>query len=177
MRSPGVLVVAVALAAGGAFALFSLDTTPPPLSTGQRASAFDLPTLAGDQRVRLQDLEGQVVLLNFWATWCKPCEDEMPSMERLHKQFQGQPFRLLAVSVDAAPAEVKAFQERLGLTLPILFDPDKRVAAAYQAFRFPETILIDAQGNVAGHFVGPRDWDSQTYVEKIRLLLAGAKSG
>jgi peroxiredoxin len=173
----GVLLVALFLALGAVFALMSRDTTPPPIGEGQSAAGFELPSLADGVPVRLADLRGKVVLVSFWATWCKPCEDEMPSMERLHRQFQDQPFSLLAVSVDTGPDEVKAFRDRLGLTFPILLDPDKKVANAYQAFRFPETVLIDAKGNIAGHFIGPRDWDSPTYTAKIQTLVDQAKGG
>jgi cytochrome c biogenesis protein CcmG/thiol:disulfide interchange protein DsbE len=175
--SAGVALVGVVVLAGALFAFLSRDTTPPPLAAGQAASDFTLPPLEGGAPVTLSSLRGKVVLLNFWATWCKPCEEEMPSMERLHRQLEGQPFALLAVSVDADSAEVKAFRERLGLSLPILLDPEKKVSTAYQAFRFPETVVIDAKGVVAGHFIGPRDWDSPTYVERLQALIDQAKGG
>ncbi len=178
MRSPiGILLVTVFIAAGVAFVLLSGDATPPPLGAGQAAAPFDLPALGDGPRVRLADLRGKVVLVNFWATWCKPCEEEMPSMERLHRRLAGEPFALLAVSVDDDAEPVKAFRDRLGLTLPILLDPQKKAAAAYQAFRFPETVLIDANGEVAGRFIGPRDWDSPTYRENIEALVRSARGG
>jgi peroxiredoxin len=173
--SLGMVLVAVFLAVGAAFVLVSRDATPPPLAAGQAAAEFALPRLGEDSLVRLSELRGKVVLLSFWATWCKPCEEEMPSMERLHRRLEGQPFALLAVSVDADAAEVTGFRDRLGLTLPILLDPEKKTAGAYQAFRFPETVLIDAKGEIAGRFVGPRDWDSTTYVEKIQSLIPRAQ--
>lgn len=175
--SAAALAVAAFVAVAAAFLVVSRESQPPPIGQGQTAAAFDLPSLGGGPRVRLADLRGKVVLLNFWATWCKPCEDEMPSMERLARQLAGQPFALLAVSVDATEAEVTAFRDRLGLTLPILFDPEKKVASAYQAFRFPETVLIDTQGNVAGRFIGPREWDAPVYVEKIQELIRSAQGG
>jgi peroxiredoxin len=175
--SGGLVLLAVALGAGLLFVLLSRDATPPPIGPGQSAPGFELPVLGADAPVRLSDLRGRVVLVNFWATWCKPCEDEMPSMERLHRQLEGQPFSLVAVSVDDNVEEVQAFRDRLQLTLPILLDPQKRVSAAYQAFRFPETVLIDADGAIAGRFIGPRDWDSPTYVESIRALIEQAQKG
>ncbi len=177
MRSSGVLIVAVFLVIGGIFAIASRDATPPPISEGQAAPGFTLARLGSDAPVRLSDYRGRVVLLNFWATWCKPCKDEMPSMERLHQRLQGQPFELLAVSVDESPVEVEAFVKRLGLTIPILLDPEKTAAGAYQAFRFPETVLIDARGEIAGRFIGPREWDAEVYVERIRRLAAEGSGG
>ncbi|MCC6641693.1 MAG: TlpA family protein disulfide reductase [Deltaproteobacteria bacterium] len=175
--SVGVVLVAVFVAVGAAFVLLSGDTTPPPLGVGQQAAPFELATLEGGAPVRLSDLRGRVVLLNFWATWCKPCEDEMPSMEGLHRRLAGEPFTLLAVSVDDDAEQVKAFRDRLGLTMPILLDPQKKTAGAYQAFRFPETVLIDAKGEIAGRFIGPRDWDSPTYRETIEALVRGTRGG
>jgi thiol-disulfide isomerase/thioredoxin len=116
-----------------------------------------------------------VVLINFWATWCKPCEDEMPAMQRLYTALrggEGERFELLAISVDEADAEVRAFRERLALTFPILLDPEKRSANAYHTFRFPESWLIDRSGVVVARYVGPREWDDPLYVERIRRLMA-----
>ncbi len=175
--SAATLGLAAFVAVTAVVLLVSRETQPPPLGEGQTAAAFDLPTLGGGPRVRLADLRGKVVLLNFWATWCKPCEEEMPSMERLVQRLAAQPFVLLAVSVDGEEAEVKAFRERVGVTLPILLDPEKKVASTYQAFRFPETVLIDASGEIAGRFIGPREWDSPVYVEKIQELIDAAKGG
>lgn len=178
MRSSvGILLVAVFLAVGAAFVLLSGESPAPPLGAGQPAAPFELPSLDDGPAVRLSDLRGKVVLVNFWATWCKPCEDEMPSMERLHRRLSGEPFALLAVSVDDDSEPVRAFRDRLGLTLPILLDPQKKVAAAYQAFRYPETVLIDASGQIEGRFIGPRDWDSPTYREKIEGLVRRARGG
>jgi thiol-disulfide isomerase/thioredoxin len=116
------------------------------------------------------------VLVNFWATWCKPCELEMPSMERLHRTLAGQPFTLLAISVDTDAAAVRAFRDRFGLTFPILYAPDgsatKQVAERYDTFRYPESFLIGRDGRVAARFVGPREWDAEGYVERIRRLIA-----
>jgi peroxiredoxin len=111
------------------------------------------------------------VLLNFWATWCKPCEDEMPAMQRLHARLAGPDFALLAVSVDQDEQEVRAFRDRLALDFPILRDPAQRVAGAYQTFRFPESWLLDREGTVVARYIGPREWDEPAYVERIRRLI------
>jgi peroxiredoxin len=113
------------------------------------------------------------VLINFWATWCKPCEAEMPAMQRLYQRLQPQGFELLAVSVDDGDAEVAAFRDRLGLTFPILRDPGRSVATRYQSLRFPESWLIGPDGVVAARFIGPREWDAPEYERSVRALLAG----
>jgi peroxiredoxin len=169
-------LLALALAAG-AVVLLTVGRSPSrPLEAGVRAPAFRLPSLAGEE-VSLEELRGRAVLLNFWATWCKPCEDEMPAMERLHRQLGSDGLALLAISVDTSPEDVEAFRGRLGLSFPILLDPQRRVADAYQAFRFPETWLIDREGILVARFIGPKDWDAPAYVDRIRSLLGAGGAG
>jgi peroxiredoxin len=161
----------VALLLGGlAWAVLGSERPALPVGEGHPAPDFALPALDGGE-VALGAFRGRVVLVNFWATWCKPCEDEMPAMQRLYTELGGAGFELLAVSVDAGDSEVRAFRDRLGLRFPILLDPDKRAAGAYHTFRFPESWLIDAEGVVVARYVGPREWDDPVYVERIRKLL------
>ena len=119
----------------------------------------------------LSALRGHVVLLNFWATWCAPCEHEMPAMQRLHERLAADGFELLAVSVDTTDAEVRAFRDRLGLSFPILLDPERKASTLYQTFRYPESLLIDRNGVVVERYVGPREWDEPLYMERIQELL------
>lgn len=167
--------VAAVLALGALWALWSADSVPPPLEAGRPAPDFVLPRLGGGEPLELASLRGQVVLLNFWATWCKPCEDEMPAMERLYQSLRGQGFELVAVSVDTGDSEVEAFRQRLGLSFPILRDPDREVANRYQSPRFPESWLVGRDGVLVARFIGPRDWDAPEYAGRIRELLAGAR--
>jgi peroxiredoxin len=147
------------------------DTTRDPIEPGHPAPAFSLPVLGGDASLSLESLRGKIVLLNFWATWCKPCEDEMPAMERLYRALGSQGFELIAISVDEDPRLVEEFTTRMGLTFPILFDPEKRVSDAYQSYRFPESYLIDREGVLVTRYIGPRDWDAPAYLDRIRRLL------
>jgi len=163
--------VAAAVAAAAFFALFSAPRIPPPLGRGSSAPDFELPRLSGGAPIALSALRGEVVLVNFWATWCKPCEDEMPAMQRLYGALHGEGFQLLAVSVDDEPGVVVEFNNRLALTFPILMDTDKRVAQVYQTYRFPESFLVGRDGRVVERYVGPREWDAAVYVERIRRLL------
>ena len=174
---PGAWAVAALLAAGAAWALWSAEPVPPLLEAGSPAPEFSLPPLGGGAPLGLGELRGRVVLVNFWATWCKPCEDEMPAMERLYRALGRDGFELLAISVDAGDAEVEAFRERLELSFPILRDPDRRVATRYQSLRFPETFLIGPDGVVAARFIGPREWDAPEYEARIRALLGAAAGG
>jgi len=170
----GVLVALAVFAA-----VFFGERGEDPVGRGRTAPDFVLPALSGTASVSLRDLRGKVVLLNFWATWCKPCLDEMPAMERLYTTLkgEGEPFELLAISVDEDRAEVEQFRERLKLSFPILLDPKKRTARTYQTYKFPETLLLDAEGIVVARFIGPRDWDVPAYRERIRKLWAADEEG
>jgi peroxiredoxin len=133
------------------------------------APDFTLQDLNG-QPVRLRELRGKVVLLNFWATWCAPCLHEMPSMERLFQTFQHTAFVLLAISMDRQGAEVaRPFVDNLRLTFPVLLDPASEVARQYGVRGLPTTYLIGADGRLLGAVVGARDW----YRTEAKALIAG----
>jgi peroxiredoxin len=166
-------LLALVLAACAVLLLVWGDSPSQPLEPGVAAPAFRLPGLGGGE-FGLEELRGRAVFLNFWATWCRPCEDEMPAMERLHRRLSAEGLAMLAVSVDTGTQEVEAFRDRLGLSFPILLDPQRRVAQTYQAFRFPETWLIDREGVLVARFIGPKDWDSPEYIDRIRGLLGGS---
>jgi peroxiredoxin len=172
----GTWLVAAVVLAGLVWTVLGTERRTAPVGEGHPAPDFVLPALDGPE-VGLQALRGRVVLVNFWATWCKPCEDEMPAMQRLYTALgAGDRFELLAVSVDEADDEVRAFRDRLGLTFPILLDPGKRAANAYHTFRFPESWLVGPDGVVVARYVGPREWDDPLYVDRIRRLMDGAPS-
>jgi peroxiredoxin len=164
--------LAVAVAALVFAALLLSEPEADPIRPGQPAPGFELPLLDGGS-VSLVSLRGRVVLLNFWATWCAPCEAEMPAMQRLHAALAGKDFALVAVSLDTGRDEVEKFRQRLGLTFPIALDPAKDVSTAYQTYRYPESYLIDRDGKILSRYVGPRDWDSAVYLDRIRRVIAG----
>ncbi|HKK52564.1 MAG TPA: TlpA disulfide reductase family protein, partial [Myxococcota bacterium] len=122
-------------------------------------------------RLSLADLRGRVVLVNFWATWCEPCESEMPAMDRLHAALPSDEFELVAVSIDEDPEDVAAFQAKMELSFPILLDPSGRVYEAYQTMGVPESLLIDRDGRIVERYVGPRVWDAREYEDRIRALI------
>jgi peroxiredoxin len=153
------------------YLVFSGSSTSPPVGRGSAAPDFSLPSLDSDRPIVLSELRGRVVLVNFWATWCQPCENEMPAMERLYQRLRPAGFELLAISVGEDPSVVRSFRDRLGVTFPILLDSDKRVATAWQTFAFPESLLVDRDGTVLERYVGPREWDATAYVARIERLL------
>jgi len=177
-RRLGPWLIALAVGAAAAFAILWSPAAPPPVGHGSLAPDFTLEKLAGGPPVTLSDLRGRVVLVNFWATWCKPCEDEMPAMERLYRALRAEGFELLAISVDRDRDAILGFRERMGLSFPILLDPEQRVARAYLTFRFPESLLIARDGVVSERYIGAKEWDAEAYVARIRRLLqTGLPSG
>lgn len=177
MSRPLALGLAVAVGVAVFAALLLSEAPPDPIRPGQPAPGFDLPLLTGDASISLESLRGRVVLLNFWATWCAPCEAEMPAMQRLHAALAGPDFELVAISVDTGREEVEKFRERLALSFPIALDPEKRISVQYQSYRYPESYLIDRDGRILSRYIGPRDWDSPAYVDRIRRVIAGGGAG
>jgi len=172
----GTWVIAAVVIGAVGFALWTGSSVSDPVGRGSTAPAFSLSALPGPGEVSLASLRGQVVLLNLWATWCEPCEREMPAMQRLYERLEPAGLHLVAVSVDDDKDAVQRFRERFHLTFQILWDPDKRVSDAYQTYRYPETLLIGRDGVVVERYIGPRDWDSPLYEARIRRLLEGRDS-
>jgi thiol-disulfide isomerase/thioredoxin len=139
----------------------------PPLVTA--ATLFDLQGLDG-QTVQLKDLAGKVVVVNFWATWCGPCKDEMPALERLREQLDPARVVLLTITTDLQREGIKHFLANLNVRVPVLFDEDQEVSRAYMVRALPTTVIIDRQGAVVGRAVGPRDWDAPAAVELMQQL-------
>ena len=120
----------------------------------------------------LSDYRGQVVLVNFWATWCPPCRAEMPSMERLRQKMAGRPLVILGVNSGETSDEVNAFLPSVKITFPILLDPDSVNTRRWKVFAMPTSFLVDAEGRVRYSLAGAVEWDSNEAVERIEMLLA-----
>jgi peroxiredoxin len=134
---------------------------------GDAAPDFTLPNLKG-RSVRLSDHRGKVVFLNFWATWCKPCIVEMPSMQALYQRFERRDFEILAVSVDLEGAgPVKKFIATHGLTFPVLLDPNKDIYRLYRLTGVPETFIIDRNGKILLKIIGPREWMKKQWLDYL----------
>ena len=129
-----------------------------PLQEGKPAPDFTFSDLDGRQ-VSLSDFRGKVVLVNIWATWCPPCRDEMPSMQKLYERFKGEHFEILAVSIDADGREAVApFMQQMNLTFPALLDPEEKIRSLYAITGVPESFIIDRNGILVQKVIGPRDW-------------------
>ncbi|MGD8836806.1 MAG: TlpA disulfide reductase family protein [Desulfobacteraceae bacterium] len=137
---------------------------------GNPAPNFELPLLNGEV-VQLNDYRGKVVFLNIWATWCGPCREEMPSMEKLYQQLKGQAFEILAVSVDSqGDGAVAPFVKQHNLTFPVLLDREGRTGSLYSTTGVPETFIIDKDGIIISKIVGYRNWSAPKVVEALKVL-------
>lgn len=123
------------------------------------AEDFTLPTHGGG-RIRLAEQRGKVVMINFWATWCPPCLEEMPAMERLYLQQKDAGFVLIAVSVDADPKKIAPFVAQHRLTFPIGLDPRMEMANSYGVRALPSSFIVGRDGRLAALAIGPRAWDN-----------------
>lgn len=147
---------------------------------GARAPDFSFPSLTRGE-VGLSDYEDHVVLVNVWATWCEPCREEMPSLQRLHDALEGEDFEVLAVSIDAARGvrdetgyvggDLAAFANEYGLTFPILHDPSGSMRGLYQVTAVPETFIVGKDGLIWKKVASATEWDLPVNQELVRRLL------
>lgn len=170
------IIIVLAIVGVTAFIIFGQRQKFEPVVAGSDSIDFTLPDLSGNSK-SLKDFRGKVVFLNFWATWCKPCEEEMPSMQALYQAFAGQPFEIVAVSIDKdGPEAVKAYAAKYGLTFTILHDRKGSVKETYKTTGVPETFIIDQNGVIAEKVWGPRDWsEPSSYAMIVDLLKNGPK--
>lgn len=133
--------------------------------------ALELEDLAGTTR-RLEDYRGRVVLLNFWATWCEPCRDEMPTMRRLQERMAGRPFTVLTVNYGEAAARIEPFLRSVGVEFPVLLDRRQQAARAWRIRILPASFLLGPDGQVRYHVIGEIDWTGEEAVAAVDRLLA-----
>ncbi|KKB37928.1 thiol-disulfide oxidoreductase ResA [Bacillus thermotolerans] len=150
MRS--VILAVLALAVGYTFYSNLTKEARGNLQEGDQAPDFVLTDLSGEKH-QLSDYEGKGVFLNFWGTWCEPCKEEMPHMEKLSKEYEGQ-VEVLAVNVGDSELQTKKFAEQYGLTFPIAIDSSKEVQKAYGVNPLPATFMISPEGKVEKVVIG-----------------------
>ncbi len=119
----------------------------------------------------LADLRGKVVFLNFWATWCPPCREELPSMNALNLSLDPEKFQMLTVLENDDPLMAERLLDKMGIRLPILIDPGETTARAYGLTGVPESFIIDPQGIVRNKMIGARAWDSPVAKQMIEDLM------
>jgi peroxiredoxin len=151
----------------GYLALFIAACGEGPVAVvGNPAPRLDTVDMKGDVW-SLSKHKGQVVFVNFWATWCAPCREEMPSMQKLYDKLPKDKFKMVALYNRDKPELVKNFINKLGLTIPILSDESNIIGARYGITGLPETFIIDKQGVIREKVIGPAQWDSPENIEML----------
>ena len=138
---------------------------------GSPAPDFELQDTNG-KTWKLSDLKGQVIFINFWATWCPPCREEMPSMQELYEAMPSDSFKMLTILSNDDPTLAVNFIAKVGATFPILLDPLSKTSSAYGLTGVPETYVVDKQGILRQKYLGPRNWSSD---EAKQLIMAYIK--
>jgi cytochrome c biogenesis protein CcmG/thiol:disulfide interchange protein DsbE len=167
-KVPGILALMVAAAILYLFAAPSYRQGEPSLA-GRRAKDFALQYEG--RPARLADLRGKVIVLDFWASWCPPCLEEVQSMNRLHQDIAAKGGIVLGVSIDEDEEAYKKFLQDNHVVFPTFRDPTKKIEDSYGTVMIPETYLIDRQGRLARKIVGAQDWQSPQVMASIDVLL------
>lgn len=161
----------MARALGGGLALIlSVSASAAVIAPGAAAPAFQLRS-SGNTDLSLSDLKGQVVLINFWASWCGPCRQEMPVLEQLYKKYKAAGFTLLGVNVEPKSADAVGFLKSTPVSFPILFDPDSKVSKLYEVSGMPSTVILDRSGKVRYVHHGYKPGEESEYLDQIRSLV------
>lgn len=144
-----------------------------PVAVGSAAPDFRAKVLGKDEYKTLADYKGQVVVLNVWATWCPPCQAEMPSLQRLYSEYGPKGLKLIAVSIDDYVSEdsISAFAKNFGITFEVLHDPTHEIERIYQTTGYPETFVIGREGTIRKKWISAADWSSQGNRALVAQLL------
>lgn len=144
----------------------------PALAGGVEGPAPDF-TLksAGGNNLRLSDLRGNVVLINFWASWCGPCRQEMPLLDEIYTQYKPLGFTILGVNVEEDSAAARTMLEKIPVSFPVLFDNNSKVSKLYNVVAMPSTVIVDRDGNMRYMHLGYQPGYEQTYLDQVRELV------
>lgn len=158
---------------GAMFALMGglLSSSAEALDAGAKAPEIALKDLSG-KTVDLKSLAGKVVILDFWATWCAPCREEMPELQNFYKKYNAKGLEIVGISVDKGPEGIKEFVAKLKVTFPIVHDAGHKVADKYAPPRMPSSYIIDRKGVVRYVHGGYRAGDAAQFEKEIQELLA-----
>jgi peroxiredoxin len=165
-----ILSAAALVCVAGLLLYFASPTTRQGAPNAIGKEARDFRFEHNGRAMRLADLRGQVVVLNFWATWCPPCVREMPALERLHGKMGQQGVVVLGVSVDSDKDAYEKFLRDQNITFMNFNDPARRISESYGTFMYPETYIIAPDGTLARKIIGEQEWDSAEWVSYFRSL-------
>lgn len=155
---------------GALFTAFTATTLASSGLTGQQAPDFALKSSTGEN-LRLSEYRGDVVMINFWATWCGPCRQEMPLLDDLYARYERVGFTLLGVNIDDDSRRAMQMIDELGVNFPVLFDASKNVSKLYDVQAMPVTVLVDREGTVRHIHHGYKPGYEDKYLTEIRSLL------
>lgn len=162
------LVAGAILALGLVYSAASLGKGP--AMDPSPAPDFTLKSLSGEN-VRLSELRGQVVMINFWASWCGPCRQEMPLLEALYQRYNALGFELLGVNVEQDVDDAKRWLADTKVSFPVLLDPSNELTRKYDVRAMPSTVLVDRDGNMRHLHKGYKPGDENTYQDLVRALI------
>lgn len=157
-----------------AVVLLGLSTSSWSKELSGKAYDFTLKSNQG-KNVRLSDLRGQVVMLNFWASWCGPCRQEMPLLDKMYQRYSSAGFSLLGVNVEADPKDADKFLKDSPVSFPILYDTTSKVSEKYKVDAMPSTVLIDCDGNLTHLHRGYKAGDEKKYIKLVKGLIRSCK--
>lgn len=171
----GVILGVIFLLGAGSYTFERVfDTAPQRVGVGTTAPAFSAQAIDGSGQIkRLADYKGDVIILNVWATWCGPCKEEMPTLERLHELYGPRGLKIVAVSIDetASNDSIRTYARNMGLKFEILHDPKYRIEQSYQVVGYPQSYVIDRDGVIRKVWLGAADWTSDGNIALVRHLL------
>jgi peroxiredoxin len=173
---PIIFFVIVGIAAFLAYRVGTRVNSSGGISIGELAPDFTVGNKDGAE-VKLSDLRGNLVFLNFWATWCPPCVSEMPEMELMNRAFKDRKFQMVAISVDSDWNAVEKFYKDHNLTLPAYLDAGQKISSKYNVFKYPETFVIDRNGHVLKHYIGEQRWAGTQLMASFDALIKQQEMG
>ena len=150
--------------------LFASSLQASSVKLAEEAPDFTLKSLGGEN-LRLEEYRGQVVLINFWASWCGPCRQEMPILDRLHQRYEDTGFAVLGVNVEGEVAPAKKIVDKTNVTFPVLIDEGQSVSQLYDLEAMPSTVVVDRDGKVRYVHRGYKPGDEAKYVEVVKTLI------
>jgi cytochrome c biogenesis protein CcmG/thiol:disulfide interchange protein DsbE len=168
--SSRIYFVGIAITLAALFYILADTLTERLVNQGDKASAFNVKTDQG-KTISISDFPGKVLVLNFWASWCKPCVDEMPSLNEFSKRMEKEGVTVLGISVDHDEARYRKFLKDANIAFQTYRDEKADIAASYGTYKYPETYIIDKQGKVIEKIIGEEFWLNPNVVNRIRRLL------
>ncbi|HEV2176402.1 MAG TPA: TlpA disulfide reductase family protein [Terriglobia bacterium] len=171
-------LIAVLLIVGGSTLVALWPASPHAVEIGESAPDFALPVFSGTEQstINLRDYRGHVVLVNFWATWCPPCVEETPSLEKFAEQVRPLGVDVVGVSVNQNAADLQKFVTEYHLSFIIARDPLQTLSHRYGTYQFPETYILDRQGRLASKIISNIDWEDPRILSFVRDLAQPGKS-